>query len=130
MQAARSGAFARFKSIKLDLQVWSVDEFEAEYGIQVLALSMRSLDDPDRKKCYFENADQLRENLTINERDRLVTEYNSFTDETNPDPDKLSPEVYTEIENYVKKKDGLSLSAFNSRILASFIIGMESQSAS
>ena len=56
--------------------------------------------------------------------------YQAFAADVDPDPDTMSEERFAEIEAFVKKKDGLSLSAISSRMLAAYMLGTAAQSAS
>ena len=130
LQDAYAGTWQRWEKLGLDMNVYNSDDFFAELAIQVLARSMRDPDDETRKTPLFADADQLRSNIRAGERDALSAMYQAFAADVDPDPDMMTEERFAEIEAFVKKKDGLSLSAISSRTLAAYMLGTAAPSAS
>lgn len=130
LQTAYAATWARWRTMDLEMNVYNSDDFYAELAIQVLCRSMKELDGDQPGKNLFEDADQLRSAIRASERDSLSEMYSDYVAEVDPNPDEMSPAKFEEIQEYVKKKDVIQLSALSSRTLAVYIIGMESPSAS
>lgn len=127
LQDSYAATWERFRELKIEMNVYNSDEFFAELAVQVLARAIRDPDDPS--KPLFGTADSLRASLKPSERDALSSMYQSFVAEVDPSPDQMPDELFSQIEDYVKKKDVVRLSAISSPMLATYIIGTASQSA-
>lgn len=125
-QAALAAAVQRMEALKLPIELRSYSDLEDECVWQLLAQAMRDPQHPGPSGTYPEtlarDADELRELLTVDERDALITAYLDFEDEVDPDPATISDELYAAIETAVKKRDARALRNFGSNLLASFVL--------
>lgn len=128
LQDAYAAAFARFEELKLPMNLWTADDFNSEVNHQVIARAMRTMDDRDAR--MFGDANELRDLISPDERTAITTEYLRVMGEADPDPADMNPDTLAKIEDLVKKKDVLQLSAFPSPMLAAYIIGTAGPSES
>jgi hypothetical protein len=124
LQEAQSAATVRWDELKLELNLYTSDDYYSELTTQLLARSMRTLEDTEVR--LFPDASELRSLITPDERSLLASEYIEIQQYANPDVSDLNPQTLELIRQAVKKKDVMVLSAFGSSMLAIYIIGMES----
>lgn len=125
VQESTSAALKRFRD--LDIPVESLefrDEFAGECVVQLLLRAMRDAEDLERPIAI--SADDIRDNITVNERDCLADMYAEFENEENP-REGLEPAELDEMMDLVKKKEHLLLSLYGSFKLSSLAISMASQ---
>lgn len=125
LMACQAAAYRYFERIGLQLDTFNADDLHAEIARQVLARSLRVYDPehPERRsELLFASADDLREHIESHERAALTAVYVSLKDDCDPDPDELDREEVEAMLQLVKKKDGRTLSKFDSPTLARFAI--------
>ena len=128
LQQSHAKAEERFRLLGIELTVLTADDFSSELHVQVLA---RALRDPQKRDDYlFASADDLRQNITADEKILLVDEYVEVQAAANPVPDQITDELFEQIEEEVKKKDLHRLSSIGSRGLASYLLSLESRRSS
>lgn len=127
VQEAESAAHERWKELKLDLDLWTSENFYSELTTQLIFRSLHRLDKNER---LFSSMDELRDLITPDERTLIVSEYVELQNHANPDPGDLNVETVELIKAAIEKKDVASLSAFGSSTLAIFLLGTESPSQS
>ena len=125
LQEAQSAATLRWDELKLELNLYTSDDYYSELTTQLLARAMRTID--DEKQRLFSEAAELRKLITPDERSLLSSEYIEIQQHANPDVADLNPATIEMIRQAVKKKDAVTLSAFGSSMLAIYIIGTENQ---
>lgn len=134
LQDAYAGAYRRFEELKLPITLYTADDFHSETNMQVLLRAMVLLDDSDPPRPtteqLFAGDEELRKLLGPEERNALSDEYIQLQNEVDPDPSEMSQEVLDKLDDLVKKKDVAALSATNSIMLASYIIGTADRSPS
>lgn len=106
------GFFAR-KKIPLDM--FSVQLFQDEQMTQLLFRGVR--DPEDVEKPFAESADDLRENLDVDQRAAMFDIYRDFQLSIDPSPDEMDQELLKEIIELLKKKDETGWRAFGPRTL-------------
>lgn len=114
----------RCASIELTL-LGSSEAYTTETHTQALALALHDVDTGER---LFEDADEVRSLMRPPERFALITSFLALQNRTNPR--ELTEDQYAQIAEYVKKKDVIRLSGFDSAMLASFLVGTASQPSS
>ena len=131
IQQAQAAATRRWETLGLKLDLYTTDDFHSEVNTQCLALAIRVLgEDGKPAGRAFPDVDQLRDLITPDERSLLISIYVENQQETNPDMEDLSPELIAMMEQCVKKKDLIPLTAFGSWTLATYLLGMESRQSS
>ncbi len=130
LQDAYAAAYQRFEQIKLPITMYTADDFHSETNMQVLLRAMVLLDDDGQptKEQLFVDDDELRAMLKPEIRNALADEYLQLQQEVDPDPETMSQELLDKIDDLVKKKDVVQLSATNSVTLAAYIIGTAGRS--
>ncbi len=128
MQVSQAAAEERLKDIGLELSIINADDFASELHIQVLSRSLR--DPSDRTERLFHDADDLRDQITSDERTALTNDFIALQSDANPVPEAVSDELFEQIEAAVKKKDVNRLSSIGSRTLASYLLSLEKQQES
>ncbi|KKM84773.1 hypothetical protein LCGC14_1295800 [marine sediment metagenome] len=135
-QEVTAGACRRFEDLGLDKEFRWFRDIEDEMVWQILFRAMR---DPDYEgdagepypKTLAHSVDELRDLLTVEERDKLVSRYLDFEEVINPPIG--NPEIFfDQINEAVKKNDSpaermTALLDFGSHLLASYILFSESQ---
>lgn len=116
----------RFADLGIPPEMRSYTDFEDEICWQILARVLRDPD--DESKSIAKDVDELRDLMTIDERDVLMTEFLDLEERCNPDP-ALMPEIWhDQISATLKKKRTHSLDSlgellnFGSRALASYML--------
>jgi len=125
LQDAYAEANERFKQLGLEITLYTADDFYSELAMQILVRAMRCIEDETRKSRLFASGDELRGAITPDERTALNTAYIDLNDRCNPDPQKMSDELFRQIDEAVKKKDAIQLSSFGSSTLAIYMLGMD-----
>lgn len=125
LQAAEAAAQKRFRELGLELNLYTVDDWHAECNVQVLALALRDPADATRRRPLFDTADELRERINPDERNELTAHYARLQDSANPDPNSLSADAFTAIDEAIKKKDVRQLSAFDAATLAGYMLTLD-----
>jgi len=120
--AAIAAAWAHFRELEVQVNLYSSDDFNSELFLQVLSRALRQ---EDGKTTVFRDAAELRENLTADERTCITDEYADLLAEVNPRLRDLTPELAASIEAAVKKKDVVTLSGFGSNLLATYLLTMD-----
>jgi hypothetical protein len=139
-QLARARAVARMRAIDIPIELmFAAPDLEDECAWQILAIAMRNPDEVgnDPRNPYPEplaaDVAELRELLTTDERDLLITRYMDFEEELDPDPADLPPEQLAAIVALVKKKREESLGRLmnsGTRTLARCVIALVDQLSS
>lgn len=128
LQASHASAEERFRLLEIEITVLTTDDFASELHVQVLARALR--EPGDHTKRLFASADDLRGNVTADEKMLLVDEYIEVQSQANPSPDSIGDELFEQIETAIKKKDRRTLSSIGSRGLASYLLSMEERRSS
>jgi hypothetical protein len=123
--ASVAGAWAHFNEMKVEVNLYSSDDFHSELNIQVVSRALRKTDDHNVR--LFSSPDELRSYIRPDERTALTTEYVALLNEVNPSPSDVTPELMERIGDAVKKKDVLTLSACDSSLLATWLVTTEFQ---
>ena len=105
-------------------------DLEDEVSWQILGRAMRDPDQPgttsDPYPVPLGSVDDLRDALTVDERDVLMSEYMDFEDEVDPDPMFKPDEWHEQIEEALKKNDRAdcvrALSTCGSRMLVGYLL--------
>jgi len=110
LQNAYAEAEKRFRDLEIEITVLTAEDFSSEVHVQVL---FRSLRDPkDRTVRLFGSAEDLRRNISQDERILLTDEYIELEAESNPLPDDVPDEVFSQIEQAIKKKGSRSVEIY------------------
>ena len=100
-QAAAFATEQRFQSQNIEPTMTTVDVYEQEKTTQLL---YRALGDPDdAKKPIAKNIDEFRSNLTLEEKNVLVDEYEALEKECSPNPEYMSDEEFDTLLEGIKK---------------------------
>jgi len=118
-QECLAAAADRFRELNLPVELRMHSDLEDEVVWQILFLAMRdaaSVGDASEPfpVPFAASVDELRDLLSVDERDLLASEYLDFEDDVNPDPAKLHPELFDAIAEAAKKKDRAVLNSFGS----------------
>jgi hypothetical protein len=128
VQECHAAAHVRFDQLKMPLgTLLTAQPYEDELAIQLLHRACRNAEDAELP--FAIDADDLRENSTVDERDIVVQMYQDLADEVNPAPDTMDAAELAVIEDAVKKKDRSRLLAFGSCALASYLLSMVNPSS-
>lgn len=135
-QIARSLAVRRLQQLDLPLDLLSGTDLEDECSWQILAMAMRDPDEPGAAGEYplalAANVDELRELLSTDERDELITRYLDFEERLEANPAEV-PEVQLSIALQLARKPvGQSLGGLmnlGSRVLALAVIKLVADAA-
>ncbi len=130
LQLAGNDALKRFAKLDQEITLLNHDNFITETNIQILARSIRDIDDETRATRLFKNGAQLRKLITPEVRNQLTTEWLELEAIANPDIDELDEDVVASIREAVKKKDLSELRSFGSNTLACFLTCTVSPSSS
>lgn len=116
----------RFKQRKIEVSSTTVEAYEDENTIQILARALRDPGDP--KKPFAANVDQLRGMITLEEKNALVAEYNAFEAEVSPLAETISDSDLDRIFDEVKKKPetGNGLNIYTLRKLIIYLASRQS----
>lgn len=126
IQWAHARAIVRFTEV-LKIPIDSphtIELFEDEVRLQVLFDACRDPADP-KKPFAVDDAD-MRENTTAELRELMFDRYVDHARKVDPALEELSDEETKEVIAALKKKDRVTLVAFGSRTLASFLLSMDS----
>lgn len=127
VQECQADAFRRFQALALDpASPLNILLFEDEVLTQILARACRSVERP-HDEAFSLDADDLRENTTVDERAAMFQIYRDFASEIDPAPEDLSPVELDEILSLVKKKDARTLLGLGARRLVSFMLSTAAQ---
>lgn len=127
-QECYAAAVARFKQLELPLNEYTAEQFADEIVTQLLTRACRDAENPDRP--FAIDADDLRDNTTVDERAAMMIRYRDFAREIDPDPTEMSAEDVRDILDAIKKKDKATLCIYGSPTLATFLLSMASRLAS
>lgn len=125
-------ACARFDTLGIPKELRTYTDLEDELTWQMVAAAMRSPteagDDANPYPLALGTPDEVREALTVDERDILITEYMDLEEQVDPDP-LLQPEIWHDDVVAALKKSLHStdeavsiLSNLGSRALLSFLL--------
>jgi hypothetical protein len=126
-QEAAADSLRRFKDLGIPSELRSYSDLDDELTWQIIARAMRDPDVPGTDAQPFPRqlapVDEVRE-LTVDERDILMSEYLDLEEEVDPDPLKMSRDWHAEIESALKKTppDVRALSNFGSRTLIGYLL--------
>jgi hypothetical protein len=136
-QECLARACQRFESLGIPKELRTYTDLEDELTWQVIGAAMRNRsvkgDDADPYPEPLDTMDNVRDALTVDERDILVSEYMDLEEQVDPDPANMPDIFYDEIISALKKslKDptgaASSLSNFGSRTLIGFLLTTASQ---
>lgn len=107
MQEASFAAEALFKSKEIEVKAATVQAYASELNSQML---YRALVNPAKRGAdglcerFFKSAEELKSLLNRGVKDILVSEYNAFEDETNPEILNLTDENLALLGETVKKR--------------------------
>jgi len=127
-QLATAHAVQRLNDIGLPMQPLFAEEYAEEVVVQRL---WRALEDPANPvpgstwgECYrlFEEAGQLRDTSTPNERAALFDTLVDLENEIDPTVEEMDPDDVQAIIEAIKKKDPNLLRGFGSRTLRAFLL--------
>ena len=122
VQLCHAAALARFEAIGIPTdKMLSVDLFEDEVMLQVLHRACRDPEKPD-ELTFADDADDLRENTTVDQRAEMFTLYRDFQADYDPRLDAMPAAVVEQIVEALKKKDQRLLRSFGARALSSFLL--------
>ncbi len=130
VQECYAGANERFRD-QLDNLPSSglfVDPFQDELSIQILARACRVPERPE--ELFFPTPDDLRDNVTPQERDAMMGVYADVANGIDPELHELEPAVLEAILEAIKKKDETRLSSFGAPTLVTFLLTMGNQPSS
>ena len=102
LQMATFATERLFKSEKIEVNMVSAAEYDAEKAIQILYLALKDPQNLDQSIC--KNVTEFRKALTKNERDILIDEYITFEKDCSSSLDMLSNEEFDRLVAEVKKK--------------------------
>lgn len=120
-QEAMAAAVERLSVINIPLELQGAEPLEDELGWQTLARAMR--DPEDVEAPLAASVDELRQLLTTDERDILMTRYADFEEQVYPAPHELTEAELLALEEAAKKKSPESqaqLMSFGTWTLALF----------
>lgn len=129
-QACLGDACARFQKLGIPVELRSHNDLEDETVWQIIARGMR---DPDNVERQLAPVDECRENLTVDQRDILMSEYMDLEEECDPDPINVPALWFEEVQAALKKQPEEAarlLSSFGSRALVSYLLSTASQQLS
>ncbi len=128
-QETLGGAVARFKALDIPSEMRSYQDLADEVVWQVIARAMRDIDDKGTDLHPYPKplgtVDEVRDALTRDERDILMTEYADLEEEVDPDPALQSEQWHREINAALKKSPEIAmqeLSNFGSRTLIGYLV--------
>jgi len=125
-QAAVFAAEGVFQSAGVKFDVATSDAYADEVSTQVLALALRDPDDPD--KSFASSADELRRNLSLDEKTALIELYNEFEEDCSPRLGEVTDEEFKSLLSEVKKSPE-SLNFLNSSTLRRLALSLVSELA-
>jgi hypothetical protein len=129
--AAVSNAVKRLADLGVPTELRAYADLEEALTWEVLALAMR---DPEPASApdgtllpqpFAKDSLELRDFLSVTEREILAADYGDFAESVDPDPMDIEPAVLVAIDDAVKKKQAGNLTAFGSRALASYLLIMD-----
>ena len=130
-QLTTAAAIAHFEDIGIPPEFRHFTDIDSEIGYQHLSRAMRDPDVPgERHNPYpepFATVDELREILTLDERDILLSQYFDLEESVDPDPAFQSEQWHDEIMSALKKSPEqavTTLSSLGSRTLIGFLVTM------
>lgn len=117
-QECQACAIRRFNELGIPPELRMYQDLEEELTWQVLFRGMRDESDPGTlndpyPKSFAANVDELRDLLTVDERDALLIDYLDFESEVDPSPETVNAEVIQQITIALKKKESERLRALN-----------------
>ncbi len=132
LQEAYAAAYQRFEQLKLPITIYTADDLHSETNMQVLLRAMVLLGDDGKPTTeqLFADGEELRKLLRTDVREALAGEYLELQSDVDPDPADMSPDLIEQIDELVKKKDVVALSATSSTTLTAYIIGTAGRSLS
>lgn len=115
-----------FKQRKIEVSATTVEAYEDENTIQILARALR--DPKDLKQPLAADVDQLREIITLEEKNDLVREYDAFEIEVSPSTETIEDDELDRIFDEVKKKPetGSELNTYTLRKLIIYLASRQS----
>jgi len=121
VQEALFATEGRFKQKKIEVSATTVEAYEDENTIQILTRALRDPKDPEQP--FAANVDQLREMITLEEKNDLVREYDAFENEVSPSAKTIDDDELDRIFDEVKKKPetGSSLNIYTLRKLIIYL---------
>lgn len=121
----RGAAEAELKRHGIADTALNADAKEEETATQVLGRVLRDADDPRRP--FTETIDELRDNMSPDQRAELFERWNDHRLATDPAPSELGQELLAAVDEAIKKKDRKLLRSFGSAVLASFLLTTAAQ---
>jgi hypothetical protein len=100
-----------FKATDMTVSSTTLDAYEDERTTQILFRALRDPDDP--KKPFAPSADELRKQMSKDEKTLLSGEYTAFEQECSPSLEKMTEEEFDALWEEVKKKPQIQLNSLN-----------------
>lgn len=114
-----------FKANDIAVSATTVGAYNAELNTQIL---FRALVDPEKRKKdgsyerIFKTVDELRGLIRGGAKDGLIEEYNSFEEECNPSPLRMTDDEFESLFESLKKSPETIGSSLNLKTLRGLII--------